>query len=130
MTCHVALRVGEFERRLRRDRREVLHALLSTDEELAGLARPHRGEFIDDAAKETARCLLARLKERDRTVLAEIDAAEERLAAGTFGVCEACSRPIPFPRLRALPMARLCMACEEWAERAARPREPARPLAG
>ena len=117
MTCHVALRVGEFEQRLRRDRREVSHALLSTDAELAGLARPHRGEFIDDAAKE-ARRLLARLEERERNVLAEIDAAEERLAAGTFGVCEACSRPIPLPRLRALPMARLCMACEEWAERA------------
>ncbi len=119
MTCHVARRVGEFERRLRRDRREVSRALTSTDAELAGLARPHRGEFIDDAAKETARALLARLEERDRHVLAEIDAAEERLARGTFGVCEACARPIPFPRLRALPVARLCMTCEAWAERAA-----------
>jgi DnaK suppressor protein len=121
MTCHVERRVGEFKRRLRRDRREVSHALMSTDAEFAGLARPHRGEFIDDAAKETARRLLARLEERDRNVLAEIDAAEERLATGTFGVCEACARPIPFPRLRALPIARLCIACEELAERAVRP---------
>lgn len=66
MTCHVARRVGEFEQRLRRDRREVSHALLSTDAELAGLARPHRGDFIDDASKETARRLLARLEERER----------------------------------------------------------------
>jgi DnaK suppressor protein len=120
MTCHVALRIGELEDRLRRDRREASHALVSTDAELAGLERPHRGEFFDDAAKETARRLLARLEERDRRVLAEIDAAEERLASGTFGVCEACAQPIPFPRLRALPMARLCITCEERAERAAR----------
>ncbi len=85
---------------------------MTTDEELAGLERPHRGEFIDEAAKETVRRLLARLEERDRHALAEIDAAEGRLATGTFGVCEACARPIPFPRLRALPMARLCIACE------------------
>jgi DnaK suppressor protein len=120
MTCHVARWIGEFGRRLRRDRREAWQALVTTDAELAGLARPHRGEFIDDAAKETTRRLLARLEERDRHVLAEIDAAEGRLATGTFGVCEACARPIPFPRLRALPMARLCLTCEESAERAAR----------
>jgi RNA polymerase-binding transcription factor len=112
MTCHVARRVGEFERRLRRDRREVWHALASTDAELVSLERPHREEFVDDAAMETTCRLLARLEERDRHVLAEIDAAEERLSTGTFGVCEACARPIPFPRLRALPMARLCIACE------------------
>jgi RNA polymerase-binding protein DksA len=116
MTCHVARRVGELERRLRHDRRETWHALVTTDAELAGLERPHRGEFIDDAAKETARRVLARLEERDRCALAEIDAAEERLATGTFGVCEACARPIPLPRLRALPMARLCIACEEKLE--------------
>jgi RNA polymerase-binding protein DksA len=112
MTCHVARRVGEFKRRLRRDRREAWHALVTTDAELAGLERPHREEFIDDAARETTCRLLARLEERDHHVLAEIDAAEERLATGTFGVCEACARPIPFPRLRALPMARLCITCE------------------
>ena len=112
MTCHVARQIGEFGRRLRRDRREAWQALVITDVELAGLERPHRGEFIDDAAKETARRLLARLEERDRHVLAEIDAAEERLTTGTFGVCEACARPIPFPRLRALPVARLCVRCE------------------
>ena len=82
MTCHVARRVGEFERRLRRDRREVWHALGSTDAELADLERPHREGFVDDAARETTCRLLARLEERDRHVLGEIDAGEERPVEG------------------------------------------------
>jgi DnaK suppressor protein len=121
MTCHVARRGGEeFARRLRHDRWEVSHALASTDAELVGLEGPRRDELVDEAARQTACRLLARLEARDRHVLQEIDAAEQRLSTGTFGVCEACARPIPLARLRALPMARLCIACEETAERTAR----------
>jgi len=106
--------------RLRRDRREARHALMTTDTELAGYAREHPGDLLDDAATDTTCRLLARLEERDRRVLEEIDAAEERLANETYGICETCAKPIPFERLRALPAVRLCMTCEEAAERATR----------
>jgi RNA polymerase-binding transcription factor DksA len=42
-----------------------------------------------------------------------------RLAAGTFGACERCGTSIALGRLRAPPTARLCIACERAAERAA-----------
>jgi DnaK suppressor protein len=116
MTCHVARRLGEFERRLRRERRDAQRAFTSTDAELAGLERHQAGEFSDDAAREMTCRLLSSLEERDRRVLAEIDAAEDRLSTGTFGVCEGCGQRIPFSRLRALPVARLCRPCEETAE--------------
>src|SRR5262249_4962288 len=120
MTCHVARRAGEFVHRLRRDRREARHALVTTDAELVGYTRDHPGDVLDDAATDTTCRLLAKLEERDRRVLEEIDAAEERLAKGTFGVCEACARRIPFERLQALPAARLCVTCEDRAERVMR----------
>jgi DnaK suppressor protein len=120
MTCHVARRVGEFMRRLRRDRRETRHALLTTDAELVGYTREHPGDFLDDAATDTTVRLLAKLEERDRRVLEEIDAAEERVANGTFGICETCGTSIPFERLQALPAVRLCVTCEDTAERATR----------
>lgn len=120
MTCHVARRVGEFMHRLRRDRREARHALMTTDAELGGYTREHPGDFLDDAATDTTCRLLAKLEDRDRRVLEEIDAAEERLANGTFGMCETCAKPIPFERLRALPATRLCVTCEEATERAMR----------
>lgn len=43
--------------------------------------------------------------------LAEVDAAYERLAAGTYGVCEVCGRPIATERLEARPTARACVRC-------------------
>jgi RNA polymerase-binding transcription factor DksA len=66
-----------------------------------------------------ARPTASRLDGAERHRLDEIDAAQARLAAGTFGACERCSTAIPLARLRAVPTARCCIACERVAERAA-----------
>jgi len=42
----------------------------------------------------------------------EIDDALARIVDKTYGYCERCFQPIPKPRLRALPYARLCVACK------------------
>jgi RNA polymerase-binding transcription factor DksA len=42
----------------------------------------------------------------------EIDDAMARIKDKTYGYCERCFQPIPKPRLRALPYARLCVACK------------------
>jgi len=42
----------------------------------------------------------------------EIDEAMGRIDDKTYGYCERCFQPIPKPRLRALPYARLCVACK------------------
>ena len=42
----------------------------------------------------------------------EIDFALVRVRATTYGACERCLQAIPKPRLRALPYARLCVACK------------------
>jgi DnaK suppressor protein len=44
--------------------------------------------------------------------VAEIDDALERIRKKTYGMCERCMHAIPKPRLRALPFARLCVACK------------------
>jgi DnaK suppressor protein len=43
--------------------------------------------------------------------LEEIDAAQQRLHAGTYGVCEQCGAAIGDERLEARPTARLCIRC-------------------
>jgi DnaK suppressor protein len=42
----------------------------------------------------------------------EIDDALVRIAKRTYGACERCRQAIPKPRLKALPYARLCVACK------------------
>lgn len=57
------------------------------------------------------RAQVTALAHQAREHLAEIDAALERLAAGTYGSCTRCGRPIAPGRLEARPTARTCIAC-------------------
>jgi RNA polymerase-binding protein DksA len=119
MTSRARSVVQEFERRLGKARREVWHTVVRTDEELATLETHQAGAPSEDAGTFSAADVLARLDGAERHLLDEIDAAQARLAAGTFGVCERCGKPIPLTRLRAVPTARRCVACERAAEGAA-----------
>jgi RNA polymerase-binding transcription factor len=53
----------------------------------------------------------AALLEGAREQVAAIDAALQRLAAGHYGVCERCGRPIGEGRLAARPAAQTCIQC-------------------
>jgi DnaK suppressor protein len=46
----------------------------------------------------------------------QLDEALRRLDDGTYGMCEDCETPISPARLRALPFARRCVACQEQFE--------------
>lgn len=52
------------------------------------------------------------LMETEGEELQEIEDALDRIEELTFGVCETCRKPIPKPRLKAIPYARLCLACK------------------
>jgi len=52
------------------------------------------------------------LSAQARLAVDEIDHAMAKIANGTYGRCEGCGQPIPKARLKALPQARLCVACK------------------
>ena len=54
---------------------------------------------------------VAALLERAQQQLADLDDALERVATGTYGICEHCGAPIPAERLEAQPATRRCVAC-------------------
>jgi RNA polymerase-binding protein DksA len=56
------------------------------------------------------------LRDRAEQQLALVDDALERLAAGTFGTCIRCGRPIAADRLEALPWAPRCIDCQRLAD--------------
>lgn len=56
------------------------------------------------------------LLEQVEAELADIEHALERLEEGTYGVCEACSKPIGDERLEAVPAARFCREDQDKAE--------------
>ena len=54
---------------------------------------------------------LASVLERTRRSRSDAQHALDQLAAGTYGTCERCGRPIAPERLEARPDARLCIEC-------------------
>jgi RNA polymerase-binding protein DksA len=54
---------------------------------------------------------VAALLDQARARLADVDAALVRRAAGSYGVCASCGRPIGAERLAARPAARTCIDC-------------------
>ncbi|GAA1593938.1 TraR/DksA family transcriptional regulator [Actinomadura kijaniata] len=52
-----------------------------------------------------------------RDLLVQCERAVRRMDAGTYGVCESCTRPIGKARLQAFPRATMCVACKQREER-------------
>ncbi|MEK7363273.1 MAG: TraR/DksA C4-type zinc finger protein, partial [candidate division NC10 bacterium] len=88
--------------------------------ELQTLEAHQPGAPAEDVPRESVAPLLSRLSVQEKRELDEVYAAQARLETGTFGICEGCGRPVPLARLRAMPAARTCVACEAREEERAR----------
>lgn len=108
--------IEEFRARLVQARAQLTRTVAVTGEELASL-EDQPGDPLEDVPVQEVADTLSRLEGRERRQLDEVNAALARLEAGTFGVCEGCSSPIPLARLRAIPTARYCVECQVAEER-------------
>jgi len=95
---------------------EQAEALKAEADSLAQDMEPGDIQFDDESGEggtinvERERDLA--LSAQARASVEEIDHALAKIANGTYGLCERCGQPIPRARLRALPYARLCVACK------------------
>jgi DnaK suppressor protein len=83
-----------------------------------GLTEGDRGTDLFDQVQATE-SLESHFATRDRIVerLQRVAAALDRAKDGSYGECVECAEPIPVARLRALPEATTCVACQERLER-------------
>jgi DnaK suppressor protein len=105
-----------FRQKLLRWRVELLEesngTLLHLKEE--SLSEP---DITDRASLETERSLELRTRDRERKLIAKIDAALGRIEDGTYGFCEETDEPISLRRLEARPIATLSLEAQERHER-------------
>ena len=120
----------EFRDRLAWARLRLARTVATSDDDLEAIAAHECREMAEDATMETVGELLARLDGPAGEELAEIDAAQARLEAGTFGVCETCRQRLPIAQLRVRPTLRRCTACTEAPAAAHGPRIAAAAVAG
>lgn len=96
-----------------------------------GLARSGKERYADllgetgDVGDESVASLLRDVTEaqivRDVGEVRDIVAAEQRLAAGRYGICIDCGAPVDYRRLEAYPTAKRCLPCQQRREQTRAP---------
>ena len=74
-------------------------------------------DLADRASSETDRAIELRARDRQRKLIAKIDAAIARIDDGSYGYCEETGEPISLKRLEARPIATLSIEAQERHER-------------
>jgi len=116
-------RISEFKKRLLEERARLKASLERMDtrgDELVD-AGAEESDF-DDAASDAAIETLDRgtdmaLEENLRSLLEEIEAALEKIAKGSYGICDNCGANIKLIRLDRIPYATMCVECQQRMER-------------
>jgi len=102
-------RLLEWKDEILRQTRETLAILHEDSTQHADLA--------DRATSETDRATELRTRDRQRKLIAKIDAALARIEDGSYGYCEETGEPIGLKRLDARPIATLSVEAQERHER-------------
>jgi DnaK suppressor protein len=102
-------RLLDWKDEILRQTRETLAILHEDSTQHADLA--------DRATSETDRATELRTRDRQRKLIAKIDAALGRIEDGTYGYCEDTGEPIGLKRLDARPIATLSVEAQERHER-------------
>lgn len=74
-------------------------------------------DVADRASEETDRALELRTRDRQRKLVAKIDAALRRIDEGEYGYCDVTGEPISLKRLDARPIATMSLEAQERHER-------------
>src|SRR5215207_668009 len=102
-------KLASWKSEILREAQETLVALQTESENHPDLA--------DRASSETDRAIELRARDRQRKLIAKIDAAMSRINDGTYGFCEETGEPISLRRLEARPIATMSIEAQEWHEK-------------
>src|SRR6056297_707073 len=105
-----------FRRKLLKWKSELLAGSRETIEALQDGTRAIP-DVADRASEETDRALELRTRDRQRKLVAKIDAALRRIEDGEYGYCEKTGEPISLKRLDARPIATMTLEAQERHER-------------
>ncbi|WP_107817469.1 RNA polymerase-binding protein DksA [Celeribacter persicus] len=105
-----------FRRKLLNWKAELLDESRHTIEGLQDSTR-NIPDITDRASEETDRALELRTRDRQRKLVAKIDAALRRIDEGEYGYCEVTGEPISLKRLDARPIATMTLEAQERHER-------------
>ena len=103
--------LSHFKKILLREREQIVGEVKQTYASSQELGQDGIQDIGDEAANIYNKQILLSLNENERKRLQELDEALDRMANGTYGICEECGEPISLKRLEVRPVAKYCVAC-------------------
>ena len=112
-----AIDLEQMRKDLESKRRELLENVVRARAMGAAETDVAAPDIADRATSAFQREFSFFLSENENTMLRLIDEALARIGTGKYGLCVHCGEAIEIPRLRAIPWARHCIACQELQDR-------------
>ncbi len=98
-------------------REEILEHAHRTSERELDIDRDDFSDELDTASSESILAFAGQIREREQRLLHKIDHSLKKIEMGTYGECAECGEEIGFARLKARPVANLCIDCKVDQER-------------
>ncbi len=105
-----------FKRQLEDWREKLLQEFSQTISQLQNSSVPE-SDIIDIASNELDHAIELRARDRGRKLISKIEQALKRIEKDEYGYCEETGEPIGVKRLKARPIATLCIEAQERHER-------------
>ena len=102
-------RLENEKKRLTEELEQLKASVRPTEERREGSPFGKREEEASESLELERRLAL---EKQIRDQLAEMEHALHKFDEDTYGLCEACNKPIDPARLEALPQAKLCLSCK------------------
>ena len=105
-------------------KQEIKKTLLAKQKEIGSrqvkredIAIQKNAEVLDEIQQNADRTLALDSLTRNWETASLITAALRRIKEGTYGTCAECDEPISEKRLAAIPWAKYCIRCQEFADK-------------
>lgn len=103
----------ELEQKRLELRKQIRDELTRNSKEHYGDVAGSVHDIVDDSVADLLSDINATVVSRYIRELRDVEAAQERMHEGEYGVCDECGEDIPFARLRAYPTATRCVLDQE-----------------
>lgn len=100
---------NDYRQTLKALRKELVGSLPGRD----AILIENAPDALDQTQSATERDMAVETLNRHSARLRQVDAALDRLADGSYGICLECEEEIGARRLKALPWAEYCISCQQ-----------------
>ena len=109
--------LARLKKILLKEREEIVGEVKQIYESSKEMGQDGTQDIGDEAANIYNKQILLSLNENERMRLQEVDESLDRIANGTYGICEECEGAIGLKRLEVRPVAKYCVPCKTQMEK-------------